>query len=185
LLATHRKITSYKWFSWLASGTLPLAETRLRLIAVIGGVAITGLTLFTNHYFHGGVLGKLHNLSVKPHVTIAKAVIDDDTLSFTVFRDEGADVYGSFLIGITLKDASGNIILQQDMKDLSGLAPDQIKNDYIAKVKPGKHSLILPLGARARLIFPLEHSHLLSAKQPYLLELTDISGAIWSRQIRK
>jgi thiosulfate dehydrogenase [quinone] large subunit len=185
LLATHWKITSWKWFPWLASGELPLAETRLRGIAVIGGVAITGLTLFTNQYFHGGVWGKLHNLSVKPHVTIESAVIDDDTLSFTVFRDEGADVYGAFLIGVTLKDASGNIILQQDMKDLSGLAPGQIKNDYITKVKPGKHGLILPLGARATLTFRIEHSHLLSAKQPYLLELTDISGAIWSRQIRK
>jgi thiosulfate dehydrogenase [quinone] large subunit len=71
------------------------------------------------------------------------------------------------------------------MKDLSGLAPGQIKNDYITKVKPGKHGLILPLGARATLTFRIEHSHLLSAKQPYLLELTDISGAIWSRQIRK
>ena len=102
-----------------------------------------------------------------------------------VFRDQGIDVYGSFLIGVTLKDASGNLILQQGMPDLAGLGPGQIKNDYVAKVMPGKHSLILPLGALATLTFPIEHERLLSAKQPYSLELTDISGTIWSRQINK
>ena len=183
LLTTHQKITSQKWFPWLASGELPVEVTRLQLVALIGGVAITGLTLLTNQHFHGGVWGKSHNLSVHPHVTIGNAAINKQTLSFTVFRDEGADVYGSFLIGITLKDAAGNIVLQQDMKDLSLLPAGQIENDYVAKVEPGKHSLILPLGARARLIFPMEQNHLLSSKQPYLLELTDISGTVWSQQI--
>ncbi len=148
-------------------------------------MAITGLTLYTNHYFHGGLWGKLHNLSVGPHVTIENAGIDNDALSFSVFRDEGADVYGSFLIGVTLKDAAGIIVLQQDMKDLSTLPSGQIKNDYAAKVKPGKHSLILPLGARATLIFPIEQNRLLSAKRPYLLELTDINGTIWSQQMNR
>jgi thiosulfate dehydrogenase [quinone] large subunit len=185
LLATHRRITSWKWFPWLASGELPLAETRLRLLAVIGGLAITGLTLFTDQYFHGGVWGKLHNLSAHPHVTIESAHIDNDALSFSVFRDQGIDVYGSFLIAITLRDAAGNIILQQDMNDLSRLSPGQIKNDYAAKVRPGKHSLILPLGARATLTFPIERNRLLSAKQPFPLELTDISGTIWSREINR
>jgi len=67
--------------------------------------------------------------------------------------------------------------------DLSRLPPGQIKNHYAAKVRPGKHSLILPLGARATLIFPIEQNRLLSAKKPYLLELTDISGTIWSQEI--
>ena len=183
LLTTRRKITSQKWFPWLASGELPIEGTRLQFVALIGAVAITGLTLLTNQHFHGGVWGKSHNLSVRPHVTIRNAVIENQTLSFTVFRDEGADVYGSFLIGITLKDGAGNIVLQQDSKDLSRLPAGQIRNDYVAKVEPGKHSLILPLGARATLILPIEQNHLLSAKQPYLLELTDISGSVWSYQI--
>ncbi|MBX9449283.1 MAG: hypothetical protein KL787_06010 [Taibaiella sp.] len=76
-------------------------------------------------------------------------------MSFTVFRDEGADVYGSFLIKVEVMDTSGRIYLTQDMDDLSSLHPGQIKNDYIARIEPGKHSLILPLGARARLTFPI------------------------------
>ena len=94
-------------------------------------------------------------------------------------------MYGSFLIGVTFKDAAGNIVLQQDMNDLSRLPPAQIKNDYAAEVRPGKHSLILPLGARATLIFPIEQNRLSSAKRPYLLELTDINGTIWSQQINR
>jgi thiosulfate dehydrogenase (quinone) len=75
--------------------------------------------------------------------------------------------------------------LPQDMNDLSRLPFGQIENDYAAKVRPGKHSLILPLGARATLIFPIEQNRLLSAKQPYLLELTDINGTIWSEQFNR
>ena len=185
LLARHRKISSWKFFSWLASGELPLAETTLRRTAIVGGLAITGLTLFTNQYFHGGVWGKLHNLSVRPHVTIGSPVIADDALSFSVYRDQGIDVYGSFLIGVTLKDASGSLVLQQGMPELASLSPDQIKNEYVARVMPGKHGLILPLGARATLTFPIEHERLLSAKPPYSLALTDISGTIWSQQINR
>jgi len=183
LLTNHRKITGKKWFPWLASGELPLAENRLQLVSLIGAVAISALTLLTNQHFHGGVWGKLHNLSVRPHVAIGSAAINNQTLSFTVFRDEGADVYGSFLIGITLKDAVGNVVLEQGPKELSRLPAGQIKNEYVAQVEPGKHSLILPLGARATLIFPMEQNHLLSSKNPYLLELTDINGTVWSQPI--
>jgi thiosulfate dehydrogenase [quinone] large subunit len=61
----------------------------------------------------------------------------------------------------------------------------QIPERAAAKVRPGKHGLILPLGARAMLIFPIEQNRPLSAKQPYLLELTDISGTTWSQQINR
>ena len=77
---------------------------------------------------------------------------------------------------ITLKDAVGNVVLEQGPKELSRLPAGQIKNEYVAQVEPGKHSLILPLGARATLIFPMEQNHLFSSKQHHLLELTDISG---------
>ena len=149
----NKSFTRKKWFGFLGSGLLPVKETILNKTVLIGSVCIIGLTLFTNQYFHGGVYGKLHNLSVRPHVTISNAIIHNETLSFTVFRDEGADVYGSFLIGIKLIDEKGNIAFEQTQTQLSQLSSEQIKNDYVAKVKPGKHSLILPLGARATLRF--------------------------------
>ncbi|MFH6967194.1 TQO small subunit DoxD [Flavobacterium sp. FlaQc-28] len=169
--------TRKKWFGFLGSGLLPIKENILNRTVLIGAVFIIGLTLFTNQYFHGGVYGKLHNLSVRPHVTISNATIQNETVSFTVFRDEGADVYGSFLIGIKLIDEMGNTVFEQTQTQLSKLSSSQIKNDYVAKVKPGKHSLILPLGARARLQFQDDlFKHL---KGKYRLELLDISGVKW------
>lgn len=177
----NNSFTPKKWFVFLGSGLLPVKETILNKTVLIGSVFIIGLTLFTNQYFHGGVYGKLHNLSVRPHVTISNAIIHNETLSFTVFRDEGADVYGSFLIGIKLIDEKGNIAFEQTQTQLSQLSSEQIKNDYVAKVKPGKHSLILPLGARATLRF--QNDAFGQLKGNYTLELLDISGAKWETDV--
>lgn len=177
----NNSFTRKKWFSFLGSGLLPVKETILNKTVLIGSVFIIALTLFTNQYFHGGVYGKLHNLSVRPHVTISNVIIHNETLSFTVFRDEGADVYGSFLIGIKLIDEKGNIAFEQTQTQLSQLSSEQIKNDYVAKVKPGKHSLILPLGARATLRF--QNDAFGQLKGNYTLELLDISGAKWETDV--
>ena len=173
--------TNKKWFALVGSGELPFKEKMISKVVLIGSLLILGLTLFTNQVFHGGVWGDLHNLSVKPHVTITEAQLSNKELSFKVFRDEGADVYGSFLIGITLKDEKGNIIFEQGQKELSTLSAEQIENDYVAKVKTGVHSLILPLGARAKLIFKEDMFTVLKGK--YTLELIDISGAVWKATI--
>ncbi|HLV46330.1 MAG TPA: TQO small subunit DoxD [Flavobacterium sp.] len=177
----NNSFTRKKWFGFLGSGLLPVKETILNKTVLIGSVFIIALTLFTNQYFHGGVYGKLHNLSVRPHVTISNVIIHNETLSFTVFRDEGADVYGSFLIGIKLIDEKGNIAFEQTQTQLSQLSSEQIKNDYVAKVKPGKHSLILPLGARATLRF--QNDAFGQLKGNYTLELLDISGAKWETDV--
>lgn len=57
-----------------------------------------------------------------------------------------------------------------------------IKNDYIAKVTPGKHSLIIPLGSKATLT--IKDSSLQNLpKGRYELTLTDISGITWKQDI--
>ncbi|SHM75968.1 TQO small subunit DoxD [Flavobacterium chilense] len=177
----NKSFTHKKWFAVIGSGILPVKDKTAGKIVLIGSVFILGLTLYTNQYFHGGVYGKLHNLSVRPHVIISNASVQNEVLTFTVFRDEGADVYGSFLIGIQLKDENGNIIFEQNQAQLSQLPHKQIKNDYVAKVKPGKHSLILPLGAKATLHFQIPSFKNTSKK--YTLELTDISGLNWTQEI--
>lgn len=177
----RKTFTSKKWFGFLGFGVLPFREKLLSKVVLIGSVFILGLTLFTNQYFHGGVYGKLHNLSVRPHVTISNTNLQDGKLSFTVFRDEGADVYGSFLIGIKLLNADKEVVFEQTQENLSKLSAHQIVNDYVAKVKTGKHSLILPLGAKATLYF--EDERFKHFKGSYLLELTDISGIKWQEYI--
>ncbi len=177
----NKRFSGSRLFQWLSSGTLGLKETAVKKTALIGAILIFALSLFTNQYFHGGVYGKLHNLSVRPHVTITEPELDKGNLSFTVFRDEGADVYGSFLIGVQLKDKEGKIVFAQDQQQLSMLKPEQISNSYVAKVKPGKHSLVLPLGAKARLKF--SDPELLHLQGVYTITLTDISGLSWEQTV--
>jgi hypothetical protein len=139
------------------------------------------LTLYTNQYFHGGVFGTLHNKSVKPKVEISDFLIVEKEMIFQLYRVEGADVYGSFLIGIELMDSENNIIKSLNNDDLAGLSPDVIRNKYIAKIKPGMHSMIIPLGSKAILRLPVDTNKLVKG-QSYSLKLTDISGITWTAE---
>src|SRR5690606_15022889 len=133
---------------WLASGIHPFSGKRLLRWNLWGAITILLLTLFTNQYFHGGVWGQLHNLSVKPHVIITDARVTDDELSSRVFRDEGTGVSGSFSVKVEGMDTSGRIYLTQYIDDRPPLDPRHIKNDSVGRGRRGKHSLIRPLGAR-------------------------------------
>ncbi|WP_353165550.1 TQO small subunit DoxD [Empedobacter brevis] len=134
------------------------------------------VTLFTNQIFHGGVYGTLHNKSVKPQVEISNLTQQQNKVSFDVMRIEGADVYGSFLIQIDFHDHQNEIIKSLDMKALANLDHQQISNYYVAKVAPHKHSLVLPLGAKANLNFHIEN-------KIHKVVLTDISGLQWEQTI--
>ncbi|WP_413533160.1 TQO small subunit DoxD [Empedobacter brevis] len=134
------------------------------------------ITLFTNQVFHGGVYGTLHNKSVKPKVEISNLKQHQNKVSFDVMRIEGADVYGSFLIQIDFHNDENELIKSLDMKDLSNLKKEQISNYYVAKVTPHKHSLVLPLGAKATLNFDI-------SDKIHKVTLTDISGLQWEQTL--
>lgn len=182
LMQRKPSLQNNKWFAWLASGRLPLSDVALSRIAIGGAAGILFLTLFTNQYFHGGVWGTLHNKSVKPKLELSNAKLDAQQLTFTVMRVEGVDVYGSFLIGVSLLDDEGNEVLELDGEALSQLQPSNISNHYVAKVTPGKHSLIIPLGAKAEMSLLLPKTANLG--KPHKLVLTDISGTTWEFPIK-
>ena len=176
------KLSKNKWLVWLTSGELPLSIKQFSKVAISGAVLLFILTLYTNQVFHNGIWGPLHNKSVKPELEISNAKIQEDILTFKVYRIEGADVYGSFLIGITLKDENGKTILQKNGEELARFPLTRIKNDYVAKVAPGKHSLIIPLGSKATLTIRSDIFVDLP-KGDYELILTDISGITWKEKI--
>ena len=176
------KLSKNKWLVWLTSGELPLSIKQFSKVAISGAVLLFILTLYTNQVFHNGIWGPLHNKSVKPELEISNAKIQEDILTFKVYRIEGADVYGSFLIGITLKDENGKTILQKNGEELARFPLTRIKNDYVAKVAPGKHSLIIPLGSKATLTIRSDVFVDLP-KSDYELILTDISGITWKEKI--
>ncbi len=174
LAKINHLVSSKKWFTLLGSGALQV-KNQQQLILMMS-LLIAALTLFTNQYFHGGVWGNLHNKSVRPRVEISNIRYQAGELQFEVFRTEGADVYGSFLIGIDILNDRGDTIRSLGPKELSQFSTGKIRNHYVAKIKPGKHSLILPLGAKAELLIPLKG---LNVHQQYILRLTDISGITW------
>lgn len=184
LIKHNFAITKRKWFHWFGSGILPIKESVFPKIVLIGSVFIFGMTLMTNQVFHGGLWGTLHNKSVKPKLEITEGQINNNTLTFDVFRTEGVDVYGSWVIGIELFDSKNNAVLEYTQEDLAALNNESISNYYIAKIKPGKHSLIIPLGAKAKL--SLENETLANLTSGiYTLKITDISGAYWEHDIQK
>lgn len=179
LLRIYPGLVSKKWFSWLGSGNFPLSGKSLIRLGVALSVMFVTLTLVTNQYFHGGIWGKLHNKSIKPKLELSEAKLTDSFLSFDIYRVEGVDVYGSFLIGISLISEDGNLVYHLDADELSQLSASQIDNYYIAQIKPGAHSLEIPLGGKARIALPLPEN-VIANKEVYQLVLTDISGVTWS-----
>lgn len=173
--------TKKKWFQWLGSGAIPI--TNPKRFVLVGSLLIFGLTLYTNQYFHGGVFGTLHNKSVKPKVEISNIKMNQSQIKFEVYRTEGVDVYGSFLIGIDLLNEKEEVIQSMNGAELSKFPKEKIHNHYVAKVKPGKHSLIIPLGSKADLTIDLKDNSS-SIEKISLIKLTDISGTEWIAKIK-
>lgn len=184
LMNHNYSLTKKKWFAWLGSGTIPIRERVFPKVVLIGSLFILGMTLMTNQVFHGGLWGTLHNKSVKPKLEITEGKIENSTLTFDVFRTEGVDVYGSWVIAIELIDKNNNTVIQYNQEDLSQLNTENIHNYYVAKIKSGKHSLIVPLGAKAKVNLNNESLSNLN-KGTYTLKITDISGVFWTHLIEK
>lgn len=175
----NQNFTQKNWFQWLGSGSFPISKPKIFVLA--GSLIIFGLTLFTNQYFHGGVWGTLHNKSVKPKLKISNISHNQSHLKFEVYRTEGADVYGSFVIGIHILDKNGNILKEFDQRELGGIPEENIQNHYVAKVKPGKHSLVVPLGAKADVTMNIDD--IFQKNEIHSLKLIDISGIEWIERI--
>lgn len=127
------------------------------------------------------VFGTLQNKSVKPKVEISNIRQTGSQLSFQLFRVEGADVYGSFLIGIQILDENNQVVKSIGQDELAQFPKEKINNHYVAKIKSGKHSLILPLGAKADITIDLPG---VALKENYALKLIDISGIEWSAELK-
>jgi thiosulfate dehydrogenase [quinone] large subunit len=184
LIKNKHALTNKSWFPWLASGPLPIKEQLFPKFVLTGSLLIFGMTLFTNQVFHGGLWGPLHNKSKKPKLEITEGQIHEGKLSFDVFRVEGADVYGAWIIKIELFDDQNNPVVEYAQEDLANLGDSNIDNYYVAKVEPGKHSLLIPLGAKANMGF--SDSAFKNLKEgEYTLKITDISGATWEHVIVK
>lgn len=172
------RFTRRKHFTWLASGEVEVSKP----VVVIGAAAVLSAALVTNQYFHGGVYGPLHNKSIKPVVEISDASISDGDVRFTVYRTEGVDVYGSFLVSVALLD-DGKTIFKIAGPQLSQLPTSDIVNYHVAAVKTGTCGLVIPLGAKARISVGTGNA-LINKNRSYVISLTDVSGVRWQKPVR-
>jgi uncharacterized membrane protein YphA (DoxX/SURF4 family) len=171
---------------WLSSGPLPLREPGRAAIGfpALFAVVAFGWTLYTNQAFAGGVWGKLHNLSKEPHIALSEPVLNrDGSLQLTLFRDGGPDTYGAFIVAVSVKDNSGQVMQTFDAQQLAGLPAEAIENRYPVKAQPGAHSLEVPLGSLARIQFRPQNVTKLSPGD-YSVEVTDVCGLHWTTQVQ-
>ena len=84
------------------------------------------------------------------------------------------------MIGIQIINEKNEIVKSITAEELSQFPLDKIKNHYVAKVKPGKHSMILPLGAKADITIDISD---LKLNNSHSIKLLDISGIEWIKKI--
>jgi thiosulfate dehydrogenase [quinone] large subunit len=173
-------------WAWLASGPLPLARKGLlRLLGILAGAGLL-ITLWTNQVLHDGLWGQLHNPSKRPHIQIQQAGLNTaGKLQLQLYRDQGPDTYGAYLVQLRLKNAAGETVARYGPDSFRQLAATQIKNEYLNKVRvaEGGHSLIVPLGGQAQFsLRPAEQVTL--APGAYTLELIDASGMRWTTTLQ-
>ena len=184
MISSGFSITRKSWFPWIGSGELPIKESKFPKMVLFGSLFIVGMTLMTNQVFHGGLWGTLHNKSIKPKLEISGGEIIASKLFFDLYRTEGVDVYGSWVIEIALVDKKDNVVKRFQQNDLAALPDGSIANYHVAKIKPGTHSLVVPLGAKAKITLEsTEFSTLPSGK--YDIKITDISGLSWQYEVEK
>lgn len=156
-------------------------KLNLQKLILWPSLIILTITLGTNQIFHGGVWGVLHNKSVSPHLEITSFKKEQGSLHFAIQRTEGADVYGSFLYRLQVRDSkSGKIlsaIVGEEWENDKSLS---IKNIYIAKIRKSKFSLIIPLGAKANFELDIQDKDLSEAELELIL--TDINGKEWKKK---
>ncbi len=178
--SSQRKISA-----WFTSGPLPLNydPEKLSRLATIFSIIAIGITLYTNQAFHGGVWGKLHNDSKKPHIVISDIKWDNfNNLEFTLFRDKGPDTYGAFIIEMNIKNANGEKIMRFGSDELKLINQSQIENVYPNKIKPGAYGIEVPLGGKGKI--NLDTKDMIFQNGKYTLEVFDVSGAKWSSEFQ-
>ena len=173
----------HRWLVWLTSGTLPVKVKTIKYFGFWFGLLAMFITLWSNQVIHGGVWGKLHNYAKSPKIEILDANINNGYLNFEMYRINGPDTYGAFIIEVKLIGSKGDSVWEYDFAE-HGLDNVKnkgisVKNEYLVKIKPSKYSLEVPLGGKGLVSIKGDGLEELSSGK-YKLELLDVSGDIWS-----
>ncbi len=178
-LISQRKpgLNDKRWWQLLTL-PMPAANNKLfRNTTYAVSLAVILYVMGMNQVHHGGVWGKLHNYSKIPDIQVMDYQRhNDSTFSLRLYRGKGPETYGSFIIKTEVKNEAGKTLHTFDQSYMKNIGKPHINNTYINEIKPGAHSLVIPLGAKGKVTFHLPDSVRLNPNREYSFVLTDISG---------
>lgn len=170
-----------KLLSYFTSGPLKEKESSLKTEGIIFSIIAMFIALYTYQALHGGLYGKLFNLSKIPKIEVLNAnLTKDGSINLTIYRTNGPDTYGAFVEEIAIFNDKGDLV-EKIKPNSENISKNDIKNYYFNKVTPNKFSLVVPLGAKASINIKPKNNLSLS-KGNYKIELIDVSGLKWSRE---
>lgn len=174
-------LTGKSWWFWLVGLGQQSGSQAFRKVTVAAAIAGLVYVMAMNQVHHGGVWGSLHNYSKVPDIQVTDVSADDqDTFSFTAFRDKGPEAWGTHVIAVTLETSDGREVHTFDADDLTAMSPAAIENTYVNETVPGKYSLVMPLGSKARLTFDVPAGKRLDPAEDYRVIMTEIGGRRFS-----
>jgi thiosulfate dehydrogenase [quinone] large subunit len=181
LMKQYSSLRSKIWWQWLSYPTFDTGSRYFRHLVIGSSLVLTVYVMAMNQVHHGGVWGDLHNYSKKPDIQLSELEIDSNgEFEFQAYRDKGPEAYGTFIIGVTLTDASGDTVYKVDRQALQSMSHTAIDNQYVNKIETDEHSLQIPLGAKGTLNFELPGQQRLDPSKTYRVKMTEIGGRTYS-----
>jgi thiosulfate dehydrogenase [quinone] large subunit len=176
------KSNKSSFIKYVTSNDINWTDSKIKLWSYIFTFITMLVTLYTYQAFHGGLYGKLFNLSKNPKIEILDANIKKDgTLTMTLYRTDGPDTYGAFITQVELLDKDNNC-LETFQPNNTNVQGNDIKNFYFNKTLPNSYSLVVPLGAKSEIKF-ISKKKLFLQKGIYQIEVSDVSGLKWAKKI--
>ena len=150
-------LASRPWFTWIASGPLPMSVFRPFAIALL--IITAAFVMLTYNYYRGSILTPFHSSPTSPsihHFSVTDATITKDGgVSFTLYLDGGTADDPAHIVGVRLLNPAGKPEAVWGPNDLAKLPQSAIVNDYPYNTfKPALLGLAAGMGARARITLP-------------------------------
>lgn len=182
LLRANPGLGEKGWFRWLFSGAIAAEDGRkLSRLTLVVSIIAAFVMLSTYQAIHNGLWGQLHNDSKKPHLVLTAASAQaDGTVKLNVYRDNGPDTYGSFIVDVQVKDG-GSVVEEFKAGDLAKTPAANIVNHMpLEKVAAGRFGITVPLAGNAALTLTPPAPASLTAGDKVTITVFDVSGANWS-----
>lgn len=178
LLRRKPHLARHGWFRWCAGSLpLPLGEQGFKLLAFAILACVVAFDVGTYQYYRGSVVTAFHGGPVSPtkhHIALDRGVLSrNGAVTAHAYIDGGTPEAPTYIVAITLRDASGQVIETWNAAALSAIPRDAIRNDYAYRqIKRGSFGLVAPTAAMATIALPPALTTLTLSPGSYELSFT-------------